>query len=83
MMAKIIEEAEKSISEFPRPSMQEQLKVAETVAELVCHAVARAAHETHRGFHAQWFYRAAVSRYRPLVPSLLSLPKPIRAGAWR
>src|SRR6202049_310544 len=36
MMARIIEEAEKSITEFPRPSMQEQLKVPETVAEVVC-----------------------------------------------
>src|SRR5205814_510249 len=38
MMARIIEEAEGSIREFPRPAPQEQLKVAETVAELVCHA---------------------------------------------
>jgi len=35
MMARIIEEAEASISEFPRPASHEQLKVAETVAELV------------------------------------------------
>src|SRR5712675_2311766 len=39
MMARIIEEAEASITEFARPSsVQERLKVAETVAELVCHA---------------------------------------------
>src|SRR6201987_3498095 len=38
MMARIIEEAESSIEEFPRPAPQEKLKVAETVAELVCHA---------------------------------------------
>ena len=38
MMARIIEAAESSIHEFPRPAGQERLKVAETVAELVCHA---------------------------------------------
>src|SRR3989440_7837676 len=38
MMARIIEEAEASIREFPRPAPQEQLKVAETVAELGCPA---------------------------------------------
>src|SRR5207245_8769617 len=68
MMARIIEEAEASIREFPRPAPQEQLKVAETVAELVCHA-SRELHMkliavfTHSGFTAR-----LVSRYRPLVP---------------
>src|ERR1700758_3055379 len=38
MMARIIREAEGSIQEYPRPAPQERLKVAETVAELVCHA---------------------------------------------
>src|SRR5215472_2290515 len=38
MMARIIEAAESSITEFPRPVPQEQLKVAEIIAELVCHA---------------------------------------------
>src|SRR5450432_1674192 len=75
MMAKIIEEAEKSITEFPRPSMQEQLKVAETVAELVCHA-SRELHMrliavfTHSGFTAR-----LVSRYRPLVPIIAFSPE--------
>jgi pyruvate kinase len=75
MMARIIEEAEKSISEFPRPSMQEQLKVAETVAELVCHA-SRELHMkliavfTHSGFTAR-----LVSRYRPLVPIIAFSPE--------
>ncbi len=75
MMAKIIEEAEKSITEFPRPSMQEQLKVAETVAELVCHA-SRELHMrliavfTHSGFTAR-----LVSRYRPLVPVVAFSPE--------
>src|SRR5260221_1758835 len=68
MMARIIEEAEASIREFPRPATQEQLKVAETVAELVCHA-SRELHMrwivvfTHSGFTAR-----LISRYRPLVP---------------
>src|SRR6059058_4750770 len=68
MMARIIEEAEASIKEFSRPATQEKLKVAETVAELVCHA-SRELHMkwivvfTHSGFTAR-----LISRYRPLVP---------------
>ncbi len=68
MMARIIEEAEASITEFSRPAPQEKLKVAETVAELVCHA-SRELHMkwivvfTHSGFTAR-----LISRYRPLVP---------------
>jgi pyruvate kinase len=76
MMASIIEEAEKSIHEFPRPVLhQEQLKVAETVAELVCHA-SRELHMrciavfTHSGFTAR-----LVSRYRPLVPVIAFSPE--------
>jgi pyruvate kinase len=74
MMARIIEEAEASIREFPRPAPQEQLKVAETVAELVCHA-SRELHVrviavfTHSGFTAR-----LVSRYRPLVPIIAFSP---------
>jgi pyruvate kinase len=76
MMARIIEEAESSITEFPRPSsVQERLKVAETVAELVCHA-SRELHMkviavfTHSGFTAR-----LVSRYRPLVPIVAFTPE--------
>jgi pyruvate kinase len=76
MMARIIEDAEGSITEFPRPSsVQEKLKVAETVAELVCHA-SRELHMkliavfTHSGFTAR-----LVSRYRPLVPIVAFAPE--------
>ena len=75
MMARIIEEAEASITEFPRPAPQEKLKVAETVAELVCHA-SRELHMkliavfTHSGFTAR-----LVSRYRPLVPIVSFSPE--------
>jgi pyruvate kinase len=75
MMARIIEEAEASIQEFPRPATQEKLKVAETVAELVCHA-SRELHMkliavfTHSGFTAR-----LVSRYRPLVPIIAFSPE--------
>jgi pyruvate kinase len=75
MMARIIEEAEASIHEFPRPASQERLKVAETVAELVCHA-SRELHMkliavfTHSGFTAR-----LVSRYRPLVPIIAFSPE--------
>src|SRR6202521_3720347 len=75
MMARIIEEAEASITDFPRPAPQEQLKVAETVAELVCHA-SRELHMkliavfTHSGFTAR-----LVSRYRPHVPIVAFSPE--------
>ncbi len=75
MMARIIEEAEQSIHEFPRPAAQEQLKVPETIAELVCHA-SRELHMkliavfTHSGFTAR-----LVSRYRPLVPIIAFSPE--------
>src|SRR2546421_3946952 len=75
MMARIIEEAEASIREFPRPAPLEQLKVAGTVAELVCHA-SRELHLkliavfTHSGFTAR-----LVSRYRPLVPIVAFSPE--------
>ncbi len=74
MMARIIEEAEASIHEYPRPVAQEQLKVPETVAELVCHA-SRELHMkliavfTHSGFTAR-----LISRYRPLVPIVAFSP---------
>ena len=38
MMARIIEEAESSLGEFPRPAPSAQMKVAETTSELICHA---------------------------------------------
>ena len=75
MMARIIEEAEASIHEFPRPAMQEKLKVPETVAELPSHA-SRELHMkliavfTHSGFTAR-----LVSRYRPLVPIIAFSPE--------
>jgi pyruvate kinase len=75
MMARIIEEAEASIQEFPRPAGTERLKVAETIAEIVCHA-SRELHMrliavfTHSGFTAR-----LVSRYRPLVPIVAFSPE--------
>lgn len=76
MMASIIEEAEASITEFARPAAAaERLKVAETIAELVCHA-SRELHMkliavfTHSGFTAR-----LISRYRPLVPIVAFSPE--------
>jgi pyruvate kinase len=76
MMSRIIHEAEASIQEYPRPTTaQEQLKIAETVAEIVCHA-SRELHMkliavfTHSGFTAR-----LVSRYRPLVPIVAFSPE--------
>ena len=75
MMARIIEEAEASIHEYPRPAPQERLKVAETVAELVCHAslelhMKLIAVFTHSGFTAR-----LISRYRPLVRIVAFTPE--------
>ncbi len=75
MMARIIEAAEGSIREYSRPIPQERLKVAETVAELVCHA-SRELHMklivvfTHSGFTAR-----LISRYRPQVPVIALTPE--------
>src|SRR5947209_10006517 len=75
MMARIIQEAESSIQEYPRPLPEQQLKVAETVAEIVCHA-SRELHMkliavfTHSGFTAR-----LISRYRPLVPIVAFSPE--------
>jgi pyruvate kinase len=75
MMARIIEEAEGSIQEYPRPAQLEQLKVPGTIAELVCHA-SRELHMrliavfTHSGFTAR-----LISRYRPLVPIVAFSPE--------
>jgi pyruvate kinase len=69
MMARIIEEAEASLTEFSRPAgAQGKLKVAETVAELACHASRELRMKwivvfTHSGFTAR-----LISRHRPLVP---------------
>src|SRR6266566_4963629 len=75
MMARIIEEAEGSIREYPRPAQQEQLKVSGTIAELVCHAsrelyMRLIAVFTHSGFTAR-----LISRYRPLVPIVAFSPE--------
>jgi pyruvate kinase len=75
MMARIVEQAEGSVREFPRPAQQEQLRVPGTVAELVCHA-SRELHMkviavfTHSGFTAR-----LISRYRPLVPIVAFSPE--------
>jgi len=75
MMARIIESAEASIREYSRPIPHERLKVAETVAELVCHA-SRELHMklivvfTHSGFTAR-----LISRYRPQVPIIALTPE--------
>jgi pyruvate kinase len=75
MMARIICQAEESIRGFARPATQEKLKVAETVAELVCHASQELHLKwivvfTHSGFTAR-----LISRYRPLVPIAAFAPE--------
>src|SRR5215469_15948623 len=76
MMAGIIQEAEASIQEFPRPnSTQERLKVAETVAELVCHA----SRELHMKLIAVFTHSGFTARLFPSSPFLRKRP---RAAAW-
>lgn len=75
MMARIIEQAEASDWESPRRVPMEKLKVAETVAELVCHAsrelrMKLIAVFTHSGFTAR-----LVSCYRPAVPIIAFSPE--------
>ena len=75
MMARIICEAEQSMPDFSHPATQEKLKVAETVAELVCHASRELRMRwivvfTHSGFTAR-----LISRYRPLVPIVAFSPE--------
>jgi pyruvate kinase len=74
-MARIIEAAEAGIHEFPRTVPQEEMKVAETVAELVCHASRELRMKviavfTHSGFTARM-----VSRYRPHTPIVAFSPE--------
>jgi pyruvate kinase len=75
MMARIIEQAEASEWDAPRRVPQEKLKVAETIAELVCHA-SRELHMkliavfTHSGFTAR-----LVSCYRPAIPIIAFTPE--------
>ncbi|HYL64717.1 MAG TPA: pyruvate kinase [Candidatus Methylomirabilis sp.] len=75
MMAGIIEQAEGSEWESPPRVPQEKLKIAETVAEIVCHA-SRELHMkliavfTHSGFTAR-----LVSCYRPAVPIIAFSPE--------
>jgi len=58
IMARIIEEAEASIREFPRPAPQEQLKVAENRRGTGVPRLARTAHEADRGVYAQRIHGA-------------------------
>lgn len=75
MMARIIEQAEDSRWESPPRVPEEKLKIAETVAEIVCHA-SRELHMklvavfTHSGFTAR-----LISCYRPAVPIIAFSPE--------
>jgi len=75
MMARIIEAAESSITEFPRPVPQEQLKVAEIIAELVCHASRELRMKVIAVFSHSGFTARLISRYRPLVPIIAFSPE--------
>ncbi len=75
MMARIIEEAEASIQQFPRPAPAEQLKVAETVAELVCRASRELKMKVIAVFTHSGFTAGLISRYRPQTPIVAFSPE--------
>ncbi|HKV24585.1 MAG TPA: pyruvate kinase [Candidatus Acidoferrum sp.] len=75
MMARIIERAEASALQSTPRVPEEKLKVAETIAELVCHAsrelqMKLIAVFTHSGFTAR-----LISCYRPAVPIIAFTPE--------
>ena len=75
MMAGIIEAAEQSVRELPRPTPQEQASVAETIAELVCHASRTLDMKLIAVFSRSGFTAQLISRYRPTVPIVAFAPE--------
>ncbi len=68
MMARIIEEAESSVREFPRPAPSQPMKVAETTSELVCHASRELHMKVIAVFTKSGSTAQLISKYRPHPP---------------
>jgi pyruvate kinase len=75
MMARIIEEAESSLGEFPRPAPSAQMKVAETTSELICHASRELNMKAIAVFTKSGSTAQLISKYRPHTPIIAFSPE--------
>jgi pyruvate kinase len=75
MMARIIEEAESSVKEFPRPAPSTQMKVAETTSELICHASRELNMKAIAVFTKSGSTAQLISKYRPHTPIVAFSPE--------
>ena len=76
MMDRIIVEAESSVTRFPRPHRPEQLNVAETTCELICHASQELKMKVLAVFTESGSTARLVSKYRPHQPIVAFSPDP-------
>src|SRR5438105_14923529 len=74
MMARIVEEAEGSVREFPRPAQQEQVRAPGTVAERVCHASRELHMEMIAAFTHSGCTARLIPRSRPWLPIFAPSP---------
>jgi pyruvate kinase len=74
MMDRIIREAEASIGDFPRPPHTSGLNVAETTAELICHASEELQMKVLAVFTQSGSTARLVSKYRPKPPIIAFSP---------
>jgi pyruvate kinase len=74
MMGRIIHEAEKSVVTQPQPVQMTDMRVNETVAELVCHAADELRMKAIAVFTESGSSARLVSKYRPRVPIIAFSP---------
>ena len=74
MMDRIIREAEASVARFPRPHRREQLDVAETTSELICHASQELHMKVIAVFTQSGSTARLISKYRPRPPIIAFSP---------
>jgi pyruvate kinase len=75
MMGRIIHEAEKSITSPQQPARMTDMRVNETVAELVCHAADELRMKVIAVFTESGSSARLVSKYRPRVPIIAFSPE--------
>jgi len=68
MMDRIVREAEGSITEHPRPKPKPLLDLAETTAELICHASSELAMKVIVVFTESGTTARLISKHRPSIP---------------
>ncbi len=76
MMDRIIREAEANIQRFPRPRAPAELDVAETTAELACHASRELHMKVIAVFTESGSTARLISKYRPRTPIIAFSPDP-------